>query len=83
MNIFTPSQWLAQFLSARGLSSVTGDALFTYQMKHEEYQALKNVYELISSLKVSNSVFDKNLVLFFIYVKFWLKTNINTHVFHQ
>tara|TARA_R110000822_G_scaffold191315_1_gene330004 strand:- start:19448 stop:22744 length:3297 start_codon:yes stop_codon:yes gene_type:complete len=43
MNIFTPSQWLAQFLSARGLSSVTGDALFTYQMKHEEYQALKNV----------------------------------------
>lgn len=43
MNIFTPSQWLAQFLSARGLNSVTGDALFTYQMKYEEYQALKKV----------------------------------------
>ncbi|WP_189379507.1 STY4851/ECs_5259 family protein [Thalassotalea profundi] len=43
MNIFTPSQWLSQFLSTRGLNSVTGDALFTYQMKHEEYKALKNV----------------------------------------
>lgn len=43
MSFLTPAQWLAQFLSHRGLSSVTGDALFTYQMKQEEYQALKNV----------------------------------------
>ncbi len=31
MNIFTPSQWLSQFISTRHLNSVTGDALFTYQ----------------------------------------------------
>jgi hypothetical protein len=43
MNFITPSQWLTQFLSTRDCDSVTGDALFTYQMKQEEYQALKNI----------------------------------------
>lgn len=43
MSILTPSQWLINFLSARSLNSVTGQPLFTYQIRHEEYQALKNV----------------------------------------
>lgn len=43
MSALTPSQWLINFLSARSLNSVTGQALFTYQIRHEEYQALKNV----------------------------------------
>ena len=43
MSILTPSQWLTQFLSARSLSSVTGEALFTYQLFNEKYQKLKNI----------------------------------------
>jgi hypothetical protein len=43
MNLFTPSQWLTPFLSARNFNTVSGNSLFSYQMTLEEYKALRKI----------------------------------------
>ncbi len=79
MNIFTPSQWLAQFLSARGLNSVTGDALFTYQMKHEEYQALKSVVsQFYPKTNISSSKHKEWAACFVLCCSEWYRRDCNS-----
>jgi hypothetical protein len=79
MNIFTPSQWLTQFLSTRGLNSVTGDALFTYQMKHEEYQALKNVVsQFYPKTNISSSKHKEWAACFVLCCSEWYRRDCNS-----
>lgn len=43
MSVTSPNQFLTEFLTKRGLSSVSAEPLFTYQMQLLEYQQLKQI----------------------------------------
>ena len=79
MSILTPSQWLTQFLSARSLSSVTGEALFTYQMIHEEYQTLKNVvYQFYPKTNIGASYHKEWAACFVLCCSEWYRRDCNS-----
>jgi hypothetical protein len=60
MSVISPNQFLSQLLENRGLNSVTAEPLFTYQLKQNEYQALKQI--VVTFLPKTNISKQKHLV---------------------